>query len=131
MILEYLQQNELIPLGAKPEAVRDLKYVLMARLLAHLHKQYHWFAIRDSAIRAGMWGGNRRVNQRLKLRRLIQVCCEYLNEPDPTAHFKDGWERQGLYYGNGAERQFVKDFDRHEQAAPLFRQLRRDLGITG
>lgn len=60
------------------------------------------------ALEGGRWGGDRRRDRRLKLRRLIQLCAEYLGEADPTASFPEGWEHSRLYYGYYACSKYAK-----------------------
>lgn len=101
MIRERLEAGQPIPANAKRQAVEGVMQDLLVELTHKLMKPYVWLAITTSAIEAGQWGGNRRLNRRLKLAKMIGECATFLGVEHPLAHFKKGWERTGLAYGYG------------------------------
>ncbi len=102
MLLENLEQGKGIPAGTKKENVEHLMDHLCGILQQKLKESYTWLAIAYAGVMAGVYGGDKRKNRRLKIRRMIQECAEFLSVPDPTANFPKRWEYHNLCYGFGA-----------------------------
>ena len=102
MLLENLEQGKGIPAGTKKENVEHLMDHLCGILQQKLKESYTWLAIAYAGVMAGVYGGDKRKNRRLKIRRMIQECAEFLSVPDPTANLPKRWEYHNLCYGFGA-----------------------------
>lgn len=100
MIIEKLYQSGTIDPGTCPHKVKQVLTILCRRLGRELDRTYVWLATATIAVDAGRWNGKKFKNRRIKLHRLICICCDYL-ELDPPI-MPEGWETQGLHYDYGA-----------------------------
>lgn len=98
MIRENLEAGRPLPAN-RSNAVLGLMMFFIEELTRKLQEQYIWAASCSVAVRAGMWGGERRRLRRLKIARMIGTCAVYLGIPDPIAQLPKGWETRGLLYG--------------------------------
>lgn len=101
MIREKLEAGLPIPTNTKPRVVMAIMTLLVQELMKKLGERYVWMASCTVAVEAGIWGGERRRQRRLKLAKMIIQCATYLGIPDPISNFKKGWEYRGLLYGYG------------------------------
>ena len=100
MIIEKLYQEGEIKKGTCPHKVRQVLEVLCNRLGKELDRKYLWMATATRAVDAGRWNGKKFKNRRIKLHRLVCICCDYLKIDYPD--MPDNWERKGLHYDYGA-----------------------------
>jgi len=94
--------------SSKDEHVLRVLTHLNNRLQDEMDKTYRWLAACTAAVEAGRWGGDRRVQRRLKLLRLINQCRTRLGLDALTVK-DERWAYVGLHYGYGAIESYRKD----------------------
>lgn len=95
-VIERLYQTGTLPKNTNHAVIKQVENVLARRLVEKMSKRYSWYASCTVAVEAGVWGATRRINQRKKLLRLINV-CRNARGIAPIA-LPERWENANIIY---------------------------------